>query len=121
MDKKHIIDGAGPRSADILVCGFSELSSSEFPPFRRSGVSGGRRHLKTATNQTMAAPAERKVPPRKQKARRPQTARKSTPTSAHPGHPKFPMTHLSSIHQSVDQSPIRHSPPTKPSKHLKTP
>jgi hypothetical protein len=30
MDKKHIIDGTGPRSADVLVCGFSEPPGSEF-------------------------------------------------------------------------------------------
>jgi hypothetical protein len=97
MDKKHIIDGTGPRSADILVCGlrrllvagsrlvisrttrplrhgtgksrepagwkayatrpafrsadvlvcgFSEPPGSEFPPSRRSDVSGERRQLK---------------------------------------------------------------------------
>jgi hypothetical protein len=34
MDKKHIIDGTGPRSADVLVCGFSEPPSSEFPSSR---------------------------------------------------------------------------------------
>jgi hypothetical protein len=32
MDKEHIIDGTGPRSADVLVCGFSEPPGSEFPP-----------------------------------------------------------------------------------------
>jgi hypothetical protein len=46
MDNKHIIDGSGPRSADVLVCGFSESPGSEFPPSRRSGVSGERRQLK---------------------------------------------------------------------------
>jgi hypothetical protein len=54
MDKKHIIDGTGPCSADVLVCGFSEPPGSEFPPSRRSGVSGERHQLKmVAKNPTI--------------------------------------------------------------------
>ena len=45
MDEKHTIDGTGPRSADVLVCGFSEPPGSEFQ-LPRSGVSGERRQLK---------------------------------------------------------------------------